>query len=256
MPMRDAAPLVSLLGHELRAPAGVIGGYLTLIERALDRLTPEQQQAVAGARRAQHRLVEILDDASRLTAAWRADAPAPLALAADTLIADVRATAAAQGLALTASTNIEAPLRVTASRVAVAEALVAVAAAVAREHGADVTLTVASVPNGLVACHVHDRPGSNSVTMTNPGSGSTSPPAVIISGGGGSGATATANLSGGTVASITVTNAGSGYTSTPAVAIAAPPANYFITRFEPFEFSFGDHSPQCCNWCQRRVGRQ
>ena len=77
MPMRDAAPLVSLLGHELRAPAGVIGGYLTLIERALDRLTPEQQQAVAGARRAQHRLVEILDDASRLTVAWRADTPAP-----------------------------------------------------------------------------------------------------------------------------------------------------------------------------------
>jgi hypothetical protein len=154
MPMRDAAPLVSLLGHELRAPAGVIGGYLTLIERALDRLTPEQQQAVAGARRAQHRLVEILDDASRLTAAWRADAPAPLALAADTLIADVRATAAAQGLALTASTNIEAPLRVTASRAAVAEALVAVAAAVAREHGADVRFTVSSVPNGLVACHV------------------------------------------------------------------------------------------------------
>ena len=27
MPMRIAAPLLSLLGHELRAPAGVIGGY-------------------------------------------------------------------------------------------------------------------------------------------------------------------------------------------------------------------------------------
>ena len=152
--MRDAAPLVSLLGHELRAPAGVIGGYLTLIERALERLTPEQQQALAGARRAQHRLVEILDDASRLTAAWQADAPAPLALAPDTLIADVRATAAAQGLPITTSSNALVPLRVTASRAAVAEALVSVAAAVAREHGADVTFTVSSVPNGLVACHV------------------------------------------------------------------------------------------------------
>jgi signal transduction histidine kinase len=76
MPTRDAAAIVSLLGHELRAPAGIIGGYLTLIERSQDSLTPDQQQAVAGARRAQHRLVEILDDASRLTSAWRAETPA------------------------------------------------------------------------------------------------------------------------------------------------------------------------------------
>ncbi len=154
MPTRDAAVIVSLLGHELRAPAGVIGGYLTLIERAQDRLTPEQQQAVAGARRAQHRLVEILDDASRLASAWRAETPAPIALAPDTLMADVLATAAAQGLALTATTNADAPLRVTAARAAVADALVAVAAAVAREHGAEVTLALVPGANGLATCQV------------------------------------------------------------------------------------------------------
>lgn len=154
MPIRDAASLVSLLGHELRAPAGVIGGYLTLIERALDRLTPEQQQAVAGARRAQHQLVDILDDVSRLTTAWRADPPAPLLLATDVLIDDVRATSAAHGLDLTATTSTDAPLRVTAARAAVAEALVMVAAAVAREHGAGVTLTLAPPVNGLVPCQM------------------------------------------------------------------------------------------------------
>ena len=152
--MRDAASLVSLLGHELRAPAGVIGGYLTLIERTQERLTPEQQQAVAGARRAQHRLVEILDDASRLTSAWRAETPAPLGLAPDTLMADVRAAAATHGLALTAISNADVPLRVTAARAAVADALVSVAGAVAREHGADVTLTLMPAANGLAACHI------------------------------------------------------------------------------------------------------
>jgi len=154
MPMRDAALLVSLLGHELRAPAGVIGGYLALIERTQEHLTLEQQQAVAGARRAQHRLVEILDDASRLTSVWRAETAAPLALAPDALMADVRATAATHGLALTATSQADAPLRVTAARSAVADALVSVAAAVAREHGADVTLTLGPAANGVAICQV------------------------------------------------------------------------------------------------------
>ncbi len=154
MPMRDAAALVSLLGHELRAPAGVIGGYLTLIERAQDRLTPEQLQAVAGARRAQLRLVEILDDASRLTSAWRADLVAPVDLAPETLLADVRAAAATQGLRLTAISHADVSLRVTAARAAVADALVAVAAAVAREHGAEVTLSLTATADGLVAAHL------------------------------------------------------------------------------------------------------
>jgi len=170
--MRDAAFLLSLLGHELRAPAGVIGGYLTLIERTRERLTPEQQQAVAGARRAQHRLVEILDDASRLTSAWRAETPAAIALPPDTLVADVRATAATQGLALTATTNAVVPLRVTAARAAVADALVSVATAVAREHGADVTLTLVPAANKLAICQVRvasgDAPHDETETSREP----------------------------------------------------------------------------------------
>jgi hypothetical protein len=59
-------------------------------------------------------------------------------------------------------------------------------------------------------------------TITDGGSGYTSPPLVAISGGGGSGATATANISGGAVTSLTVVATGSGYTSTPEVTIAPP----------------------------------
>jgi hypothetical protein len=62
----------------------------------------------------------------------------------------------------------------------------------------------------------------SSITVTNPGSGYASVPAVTISGGAGTGATATAVLTNGSVTSITVNNGGTGYTTDPAVAIAAP----------------------------------
>jgi FtsP/CotA-like multicopper oxidase with cupredoxin domain len=62
-----------------------------------------------------------------------------------------------------------------------------------------------------------------SLTLTNGGSGYTSPPQVIISGGGGSGATAIATLNSGSgVASITLTNGGTGYTATPTVTLGPP----------------------------------
>jgi len=58
------------------------------------------------------------------------------------------------------------------------------------------------------------------VTITNAGSGYTSPPAVTFGGGGGSGAAATATISGGAVTGVTITNPGSGYTSAPVVAFS------------------------------------
>ena len=54
------------------------------------------------------------------------------------------------------------------------------------------------------------------ITITNPGSGYTSPPVVSLSGGGGSGALATATLTG-VVAGVIITDFGSGYTSAPTV---------------------------------------
>ncbi len=61
------------------------------------------------------------------------------------------------------------------------------------------------------------------VTITNGGSGYTSPPTVTISGGGGSGATAVATISGGVVTGITLTNRGSNYTSAPTLTFSAAP---------------------------------
>ena len=64
-----------------------------------------------------------------------------------------------------------------------------------------------------------------SITVTNGGGGyGASPPSVSISGGGGSGAVAYANLSNGVVTSITMSVTGTGYSSAPTVTIAAPAA--------------------------------
>jgi hypothetical protein len=63
------------------------------------------------------------------------------------------------------------------------------------------------------------------VTVTTPGAGYTTAPAVTASGGGGTGLTMTSSLGpGGSVASISITSPGTGYTSAPTIAIAAPPA--------------------------------
>lgn len=74
MTLPEVAELLSLAGHELRAPTGVLGGYLSLIEKRADDLTPDHQRALAGARRAQQRLVELLDELRSVAAVWHADA--------------------------------------------------------------------------------------------------------------------------------------------------------------------------------------
>jgi len=62
------------------------------------------------------------------------------------------------------------------------------------------------------------------VTITTPGDGYTTAPAVTVTGGGGSGLALTAALAAdGSVASVTITSPGADYTSAPTIAIAAPP---------------------------------
>lgn len=61
--------------------------------------------------------------------------------------------------------------------------------------------------------------GVGALTLGSGGTGYTSVPTVAITGGGGTGATATAVLSGTSVASLIITNSGTGYTSVPTVAI-------------------------------------
>ena len=60
------------------------------------------------------------------------------------------------------------------------------------------------------------------VTVTNPGSGYTTPPMVNFIGGGGSGAEATAFIGDGVVGIVTVTNGGSGYVTAPSITFTPP----------------------------------
>ena len=135
MPMRIAAPLLALLGHELRAPAGVVGGYLALLEQGRDSLTPDQQKALAGARKAQQALVDALDDLRRLTVSWRAEEEPLTWVALPLLAQEVRGLAATRGVPLTLDTadTVDVPRR--GRDTALAEALVTIGEAVAREHG-------------------------------------------------------------------------------------------------------------------------
>jgi formylglycine-generating enzyme required for sulfatase activity len=70
-----------------------------------------------------------------------------------------------------------------------------------------------------------------SVTVSNSGTGYTTPPSITFLGGGGSGAAATATVTMGTVTGITMTNAGSGYSAPPLVVIAAPPPNIVFDTY-------------------------
>ena len=60
------------------------------------------------------------------------------------------------------------------------------------------------------------------VTVTNPGSGYTTPPMVNFIGGSGTGAAATAFIGDGVVGIVTITNGGSGYVTAPSVTFSSP----------------------------------
>ena len=150
MPMRIAAPLLSLLGHELRAPAGVIGGYLALIERERARLSPTQQQALDGARRGQQAIVETLDDLRRLTLAWKAEDEPVVATSADHLSNSARQAADLRRLAVTIHCETAVAVARRGRDSALAEALATVAETVARETGCAVTITTTVDDEGVV----------------------------------------------------------------------------------------------------------
>jgi hypothetical protein len=65
-------------------------------------------------------------------------------------------------------------------------------------------------------------------TVTNGGTGYTSPPLVVLQGGGGTGATATASISGGLVTAVNITAIGSGYTSAPQIVFINTNGDYSI----------------------------
>lgn len=141
MATRDSLALLTLLGHEMRAPAGVVGGYLTMIGR--HPLSAEQTRALDGARRAQQALVEILDDVHRLVEVWREVPTTARPLPITDVLDRTLAACAAGAVDLDVAIHPGADLSVTADRDVLVQALTALATTVAREHGSAVVCDVA-----------------------------------------------------------------------------------------------------------------
>ena len=136
----DSPGLLTLLGHELRAPAGVIGGYLTMLER--HPLTPDQERARDGARRAQQTLVDILDDVRRLVDVWRDEGPAVRRLPRTDVLERTVGRCNETDVDLDVSIHPDADFSITVNRDLLVQSLVAIATTVAREHGAPVVCDV------------------------------------------------------------------------------------------------------------------
>lgn len=101
---------------------------------------------------------------------------------------------------------------------------------------------VPTVVNGFVVA----------ITVTDGGTGYTTPPTVTIAGGGGTGASATATVLNGAVDRVIVGNAGVGYTGNPAVTIAGPPSpkppfSDGLVAYYPFNGNANDASGNAKN---------
>ena len=93
------------------------------------------------------------------------------------------------------------------------------------QYGAQYVLIVAQQTNGYWIWDgtTFYSPGGIGpiVSLSNGGSGYSTPPLVTFSGGGGTGAAATAIISGGIVTKVKITNSGTGYTSAPTMAFSS-----------------------------------
>jgi signal transduction histidine kinase len=73
MDSEELGRVLSLISHEIRAPLGVMRGYMRLLEQ--QGLTPPQQQVVNAAAKAGDRATEILDQLSTLATLHRGETP-------------------------------------------------------------------------------------------------------------------------------------------------------------------------------------
>ncbi|MGE0815320.1 MAG: hypothetical protein AB7O93_18430 [Vicinamibacterales bacterium] len=143
MTPHEVAELLSLTGHELRAPAGVVGGYLGLLEKHADALSSADRRAVAGARRAQELIVEILDQLRQVAAIWSAEGrQRPAARTAISEVAALLQSGATDVVTEVAYEAASVVGDVPLTREELALVVDALAQVVVREHG------------GVLRCHV------------------------------------------------------------------------------------------------------
>jgi hypothetical protein len=154
MTEHDVADLLSLTGHELRAPTGVLGGYLALLEKNAAALTPDHQRALAGARRAQQRVLEILDELRHVASIWHGTASGPAPRTPVAAIASLLAAGATDVVTEVAPEVASTPGDLPLSREALGVVVDALLQAVVREHG------------GVVRCRVIWQPGECDIDVT------------------------------------------------------------------------------------------
>jgi signal transduction histidine kinase len=62
----EVGQLLSLISHEVRAPLGVMRGYMRMLEQQGDAISDQQRQAVGAALKAGERAAEVLNQVSAL----------------------------------------------------------------------------------------------------------------------------------------------------------------------------------------------
>jgi signal transduction histidine kinase len=79
MQPHDVGQLLSLISHEVRAPLGVIRGYLRMLQQQSAELSDSHRQAVAAALKAGDRATELLNQVSALARLHRHEVTPSLA---------------------------------------------------------------------------------------------------------------------------------------------------------------------------------
>jgi signal transduction histidine kinase len=152
----DLHHLLSLISHELRAPLGVMRGYLRLLEQRAD-MPEASREAVAAALRASARAADLLGQVSTLAQIERRETVFELQpVAVVGLLAALADKAALPGdPTITLSLGACADVRVMADRARLADALTSLATAVVRAQAhAAATISCRIVDEGPRGCEI------------------------------------------------------------------------------------------------------
>jgi signal transduction histidine kinase len=150
MDIENIGRLLSLISHEVRAPVGVMRGYLRLLEQRGPELSDQQRHAVSAALKAGERAAELLAQVSLLAQLARQETPFAFQ---PTALVEILG-AATEGIALpedqsrgakvTLDLGPVTPREIRADWDLLRRALAALISAVVRAQAADVHVTISA----------------------------------------------------------------------------------------------------------------
>lgn len=144
----EISRILAHLSHELRAPMGVVLGYLRLLEQRGEGLNERQQRAVAAAARAGAAAVTLLDEASELSRLCAGRVPLARTSVALASLLDVSARPAAlpEDPAITLQVKCAPTLLVSVDEPRMRAAFRSIVHAVVRSQARPATIEVAATP--------------------------------------------------------------------------------------------------------------